>query len=330
MDFFEQSMPNLNDIKQPIAAEWNAFEAQFSSIFQSADTLLDTVLRYVHQRQGKQIRPILTLLAAKLTGTISQSTHLAATAMEVLHTASLLHDDVVDAADERRGMPSANNRFDNRTAILVGDYLLTKSMDCIEQTHNDKLLQCLVVLGKEIARGELLQLQYAYRQPTEVHYYEIIRRKTAVLFAICMQAGAISAGASSEQAEKLYAFGENLGICFQIKDDIFDYTPQAKVGKPTLNDLREGKFTLPVIHAMEQASEAEAARIVEIAKNGDLIEKNSDFLYQFVAQNGGIAYAQQQMAAYRRKALDCLADFADSTEKKSLCDILDFVLQRPN
>ncbi|MGN0187287.1 MAG: polyprenyl synthetase family protein [Paludibacteraceae bacterium] len=323
-------MPTLNDIKQPIAVEWNDFEALFSTVFQSTDTLLNTALQYVHRRLGKQIRPLLTLLAAKTVGNIGHATHLAATALEVLHTASLLHDDVVDAANERRGMPSVNSRFDNRTAVLVGDYLLTKSMDYIAQTRHQELLQCLVELGKEITRGELLQLQYAYRQPTEANYYEIIRRKTAILFAICMQAGAISVGASPEQSAQLYAFGENLGICFQIKDDIFDYTPQAQVGKPTLNDLREGKFTLPIIYAMKQQPEAEAAHIVEIAKNSDFIEKNSEFLYQFVAQNGGIEYAQQQMGYFRRKAIACLEDFADSAAKKSLFDILDFVLQRPN
>lgn len=328
--FVDTSMPTLNDIKQPIAAEWDTFDALFSSVFQSTDTLLNAALRYVHQRRGKQIRPILTLLAAKTIGCINQATHMAATALEVLHTASLLHDDVVDAADERRGMPSVNRQFDNRTAVLVGDYLLTKSMDCIAQTNNHDLLQCLVTLSKEITRGELLQLQYAYQQTTEEHYYEIIRRKTAILFAICMQAGAISAGATPEQCAKLYAFGENLGICFQIKDDIFDYTPQAQVGKPTLNDLREGKFTLPIIHAMEQVGKTTSAHIVEMAKNNDLIDKNKDFLYDFVAQNDGIEYARQQMEVYRSKAMDCLADFADSTEKKSLCDILDFVLQRTN
>lgn len=323
-------MADLNEIRKPIAAEWRKFETLFGSVFQSRDTLLQTALDHVAQRKGKQIRPTLTLLAAQAAGGINASTHLAAAAFEVLHTASLLHDDVVDCTDERRGRPSVNARFGNQTAILVGDYLLTKSMELMVQTESLNLVQCLVELGKETTRGELLQLQNAYQPAAEPVYYETIRRKTAALFANCALAGALSVGATPQQAEALRGFGENLGICFQIKDDIFDYTPQAHIGKPTLNDIREGKFTLPLIHAMQRAPEAEAKRIVEMTKNADEMAENSIFIHQFAEQYGGIGYAHGKMEGFRQKSLDCLAVFADSDTKQSLRRLLDFALEREN
>ncbi len=328
IEFHVSTMSNLDTIKLPIANEWQEFETMFSAVFESSDALLSAALAYVKQRKGKQIRPILTLLSAKIAGEITQKTHLAATALEVLHTGSLLHDDVVDETHERRGVPSLNSKFDNRTAVLVGDYLLTKSMNCMAQTHHDDLITCFVNLGEEITRGELLQLQNAFKPTAEHAYFETIRRKTAALFATCTLSGAISANATPEHQTALQLFGENLGICFQIKDDIFDYTPQTQVGKPTLNDIREGKFTLPIIHAMKKASENDKNRIFEIAKNADLIEENREFLYQFVEENGGLIYAQQKMEEFRQKAIDCLTIFPDSETKKSLLDVLEFVLER--
>ncbi len=323
-------MVELNEIRKPIANEWHTFETLFETAFQSHDTLLQSALSHVMRRKGKQIRPTLTLLAAQLAGNINARTHLAAAALEVLHTASLLHDDVVDCTNERRGCSSVNAQFGNKTAILVGDYLLTKAMELMVRTDALNLVKCLAELGKEITRGELLQLQNAYQPADETVYYETIRRKTAALFACCTLTGALSVGATPQQVEALHHFGEHFGICFQIKDDIFDYTPQAHIGKPTLNDLREGKFTLPLIYAMRQAPETETKRIVEMAKNADEIDQNKTFVQQFVAQYGGIAYAHQKMNEFRQKSLDYLAIFDDSDTKQSLCQLLDFALEREN
>lgn len=323
-------MADLDEIRKPIANEWHDFETVFDTAFQSPDPLLQSAMRHIAQHKGKQVRPTLTLLAAKMAGEINRKTHLAAASFEVLHTASLLHDDVVDCTDKRRGILSVNARFGNQTAVLVGDYLLTQSMEFMVQSASLELVQCLVDLGKEVTRGELLQLQSAYQPAGESVYYETIRRKTAALFANCALAGALSAGATQEQAEALRAFGENLGICFQIKDDIFDYTPQARIGKPTLNDIREGKFTLPLIHAIDNAPETEAKRIVEMVKNADENAENSMFIHQFVEQFHGIAYAYEKMNVFRRKSLDCITIFEDSEAKQSLQRLLDFVLERNN
>ncbi len=323
-------MVELNEIRKPIANEWQKFETLFADAFQSHDPLLHSALSHVAGCKGKQIRPTLTLLAAQMAGGINIKSHLVAAAFEVLHTASLLHDDVVDSTNERRGRSSVNAQFGNKTAILVGDYLLTKSMELVVRAENLNLVRCLAELGKEITRGELLQLQHAYQPTDEAAYYEIVRCKTATLFANCALAGALSAESTPQQIEALQKFGGNLGICFQIKDDIFDYTPQAHIGKPTLNDIREGKFTLPLIYALKCAPEADAKQVVDIVKNADEIDKNRTFIQQFVEQNGGIDYAQQKMDEFRQKSLDCLAIFADSDTKKSLLQLLDFVLEREN
>lgn len=320
-------MPNLDDIKQPIATEWLDFEQTFDTAFCGNSVYENLVLSYIKQRKGKQLRPILTLLSAKICGEIGKKSHLAAAALEVLHTSSLLHDDVVDNATARHGQPSVNVQFDNRTAVLVGDLLLTKAMNFMTQTADCQMIDTLVRLGNEIAHGELLQLELAHKIPAESEYFDIIKAKTAILFASCMHLGAISANCTEKSRLAAEQFGMNLGICFQIKDDIFDYTPQANIGKNTLSDIREGKFSLPMIHAIENEPSAKN-RIVEISKSAEKIEENSEFLFDFVARNGGLDYANQKMAEYRQKAIENLSIFPDSTEKKSLVRLLDFVLER--
>jgi octaprenyl-diphosphate synthase len=323
-------MADLNEIRKPLADEWQRFEALLDTAFDSPDALLQSALNHVAKSKGKQLRPTLTLLSAQVAGQINARTHLAAASFEVLHTASLLHDDVVDCTDQRRGLPSVNARYGNQTAVLVGDYLLTKSMGFMSRTESMDLMRCLVELGKDTTRGELLQQQNAFTLADESVYYEIIRLKTASLFAHCALAGALSAGATPEKVDALQHFGENLGICFQIKDDIFDYTPQANIGKPTLNDLREGKFTLPIIQAIKNADETAKKRIVDIAKNADEIAKNGTWVQQFVLQNGGIDYANEKMDYFRAKALDCLAIFPENNARNALAALLDFALERNN
>ena len=223
---------------------------------------------------------------------------------------------------------SANALFDNRTAVLVGDYLLSKSMQFIAETGETELYAQLALLGNILTRGELLQLQHSYSIPTEEDYIEIIKKKTAVLFTISAESAAISVGATSEQREALRQFAEYLGICFQIKDDIFDYTPNAQIGKPTLNDIREGKFTLPLIHALESIHANEASLILDAVKKRQFTE---DFFYNIgslVARTGGIEYAEQRMAYYKVEAEKALSIFSDSEIKQALLNLLEFTTQR--
>jgi len=321
-------MNEVELIKAPIIEDLKQFEALFATAFDTSDNLLGSVFTHLQQRKGKQIRPILVLLSAKICGQINEKTYFVAAAFEILHTASLIHDDVVDNTFERRRQPSINALFNNKTAVLTGDYLLTTSMDFMARAHDFELTNCLVELGKEITVGELLQLQNAYKEANENHYYEIIRKKTAILFALCMEGGAISTKGSEEQKRTLRAFGENLGICFQIKDDIFDYTPKADIGKPIFNDIREGKITLPLIHALTKASENERKKISEIIKNSDLIDKNISFLDELVKRYQGIEYAQKKMEEFRTKAYNCLIDFPNNDVKQALLATLDYVLVR--
>ena len=319
---------NYESIKAPIIAEFALFQQFLDSAFSAEEQLLKKVLDHVRTQKGKQVRPVFTLLCAKLCAVPNNKTINVAAAYELLHTASLIHDDVVDNTMERRGQPSANALFDNRTAVLVGDYLLSKSMQFIAETGVLELYTQLALLGNVLTRGELLQLQHSYSIPTEEDYIEIIKKKTAVLFTISAESAAISVGATTEQREALRQFAEYLGICFQIKDDIFDYTPNAQIGKPTLNDIREGKFTLPLIHALESIHANEASLILDAVKKRQFTE---DFFYNIgslVARTGGIEYAEKQMEQYRQKAIEALSIFADSEIKQSLLDLLAFTIQR--
>ena len=315
-------------IKNPIIAEFALFQQFLDSAFSAEEQLLKRVLDHVSTQKGKQVRPVFTLLCAKLCATPNNKTINVAAAYELLHTASLIHDDVVDNTMERRGQPSANALFDNRTAVLVGDYLLSKSMQFIAETGELELYKQLALLGNVLSRGELLQLQYSYSIPKEEDYIEIIKKKTAVLFTISAESAAISVGATLEQREALRQFAEYLGICFQIKDDIFDYTPNAQIGKPTLNDIREGKFTLPLIHALESIHANEASMILESVKKRQFTE---DFFYNigsFGARAGGIEFAEQRMAYYKVEAERAVSIFPDSEIKQALLNLLEFTVQR--
>ena len=321
----------LSQIKAPINAEFEQFKSTFDTAFRSAeDKLLLSVLDHIHQQTGKQIRPIFTLLCAKLCGTPNDNTMRVAAGYETLHTASLVHDDVVDNTLQRRSQPSANAIFDNKTAVLTGDYLLSKAIQFVSDTRSPELFDILCTLSRTLAEGELLQLEHAYSVPTEEEYVEIIRRKTAILFTATAQSAAITVGATPSQIEALRRFAEALGICFQIKDDIFDYTPSAKIGKPTLNDIREGKVTLPLLHTLAQVPANVAMDILARAKQGDFSEEYFYNIGALVAKHHGIEYAECRIDHYLGIARQALMEFPQSDVRESLDKLLIFTTTRTN
>lgn len=323
----------MNDsqvIKKPIAAEFAKFEELFEASFKTNDPILKQVYAHVLATKGKQIRPILTLLAAKLCGNVNHSTYFAAIGLELLHTASLIHDDVVDETPQRRGAPSVNNAFNNKVAVLSGDYLLSQVFSYAGKFDDKRLIDAFTSLGKTLAEGELLQLEnYNRPQFDEKNYLQIITKKTAVLFSTCMYTGAVSAVLSTdEQIEKLRLFGEYLGICFQIKDDIFDFTNSKEIGKPTANDIREKKITLPLIYAYHHASDEERAEADRLLKMPELDAEAIAFFINLAYKKGGIEYSEFRMEEYRQKAIDLLADFSNKEIVDALITAMDYVVKR--
>lgn len=319
----------LSQIKAPIVTEFEKFKTVFDSAFTSAeDKLLLSVLEHIHQQTGKQIRPIFTLLCGKICGKINDNTLRIAAGYETLHTATLVHDDVVDNTLQRRGQPSANAVFDNKTAVLTGDYLLSKAIQFISNTKNAELFDILCNLSRTLAEGELLQLQHAYSVPTEDEYIEIIRRKTAILFIASAESAAITVGANEKQISALKRFAEFMGICFQIKDDIFDYTPNAKIGKPTLNDIREGKATLPLLHTLKQIPTSVALEILTKAKNNEFSEEYFYNIGTLVAKHHGIEYAECKIDHFLEEARKALKEFEESDMRNALEKLLTFTITR--
>lgn len=321
-------MNKVEEIKAPIAEELETFNKVFSSAFNGTGGLLNSILLHLHKERGKQIRPILLLLSAKLCGAVTPESYLTASAFETLHTASLIHDDVVDNTFQRRNQPSVNALYDNKASVLIGDYLLTLAMDFISRTRNFDLADCFVSIGKELAKGELLQLEMAFQEASERVYFDVIQKKTAILFAQCAKGGAISVNASKEEQQKLFDFGNYLGICFQIKDDIFDYTRKADIGKPTFNDIREGKITLPLIRTLELATEEERNFVYQTMKEQHFDNEHLDQIQNYIERYEGIAYAMGCMEHYKQKAFKELASFKDSETKLALILLLDHVLDR--
>jgi len=322
-------MTLIQHIKSPILSEMQSFNSRFKTELITENEILTNVCEYLLQSTGKQLRPMLTLLSAKLCGEINPSTLDGAIALELLHTASLIHDDVVDDAYERRGNPSVKAHWNNKVAILSGDYLFSKSLKCVLKTKNLEIMNIISNIVIHLCEGELMQL--ANQQQTiitEAAYFEIIRKKTAILFSSCTEIGGLSARASKSQLEHLRNFGDYVGICFQIKDDLFDYTESVLIGKPTGNDLREGKFTLPLIFALDSAQDATKEMVVRMIQSKDFSEENIVFVSQFVHEHGGIAYAEKQMEMYKNKALEELKDFKDSEVKVSLIACAEYATSR--
>lgn len=324
-------MDTLSLIKQPIETELGDFIELFNHALDHEDGLLQTVLNHIKQRAGKRMRPILILLVAKNFGQVSSVTQHAAVGLELLHTASLVHDDVVDEAAERRGQASVNADYDNKVAVLVGDYVLSTALLHVSYTHSEIIVRRLAELGRTLSDGEILQLaNIQSKKVTEEVYYKIIERKTAALFEACAAIGAESAGATEEEVEAARLFGKNLGIVFQIRDDIFDYyDSEAEIGKPTGNDLAEGKLTLPIIYALNSTENEEMNALARKVKAHDVTREEIEKLVAFAKDNGGIEYAERRMWDFHAEAQSFIDTYVkDENVRTSLQTYLDYVIKR--
>ncbi len=325
-------MDYLSRIKQPIESELSDFNSLFAEALSHTDGLLSQALAYIRQRTGKRMRPILIMLMARNYGEVSAVTQNAAVGLELLHTASLVHDDVVDESEERRGQASVNATYDNKVAVLVGDYLLSTALLHVACTRNTEIVRYLAELGRTLASGEILQLSNIDNEKiSEDVYYQVISQKTAALFEACCAIGALSAGASEEDIERAKKFGQNLGIIFQIRDDIFDYYDSPEIGKPTGNDMAEGKLTLPVIYALNSTADEEMMRLAYKVKERTATAVEIARLVEFAKQNGGIDYAKQRMEDFHSESMAFINTQVRSEElKDSLSAYLDFVIRRDN
>jgi len=319
----------IDQIRKPVEKEFYQYEKLFDESIQTNQFKLNKVLSYLKSQKGKEIRPVLVLLTAGLFGNISFESIKTAVSLEFLHTASLMHDDVVDNTYQRRSGFSVKALWNNKSAILVGDYFLSKSATLSAQVNNRKITSLLAELACDLAVGELLQMSNESRLIIdEQAYYEVIRKKTAKTFAICTSAGAISAEADPEAVKHLYMYGEHLGMIFQLKDDIFDYFDSDLIGKPTSNDLKEGKMTLPLIFALKNSDKKEIKPYMNIIRNRDFSQKNLSSINVFVKEAGGVKYAEKCMEDQRILALDELGSFADSSYKRSLMSCVDYFIFR--
>ena len=324
-------MDTLSLIKQPIETELVDFIDLFNHALNHEDGLLQVVLNHIKQRAGKRMRPILILLMAKNFGKVSRVTQHAAVGLELLHTASLVHDDVVDEAAERRGQASVNADYDNKVAVLVGDYVLSTALLHVSYTHSEMIVRRLAELGRTLSDGEILQLaNIQNKEITEEVYYKIIERKTAALFETCAAIGAESAGATEEQVEAARLFGKNLGIVFQIRDDIFDYyDSEVEIGKPTGNDFAEGKLTLPIIYALNATQDEDMMRLVHKVKAHNVTHEEVETLVRFAKENGGIEYAERRMWDFHAEAQRFIDQYViDENIRTSLQTYLDYVIKR--
>ena len=323
-------MDAQQQIRKPIEAEMSQYKQVFDSFLVHSNPLLQKVLRVIGSRQGKMMRPMLTLLAAKLLGgEVNDNTIYTAATFEFFHTASLVHDDVVDESEERRGLASVNQAFGNQVAVLVGDFILSNALFCAAKTGSSRLIEIVSVAAQNLASGELLQLNNVKNQAIdEAVYFDIIRGKTAALFAACAEAGALSVLADEATMKAMHDFGESVGICFQIRDDIFDYHHDPSIGKPTGNDMKEGKLTLPLIHALLTTDNPEMLALARRVKAGQVTQEEIDILVDFTKENGGIDYAEEVMNAYAEKAKHLLDRFPDSDVKRALDAYVDFVIER--
>lgn len=323
-------MDSLSLIKQPIEREYNAFVDLFNRAMTHDDMLLGNALTHIRQRGGKRMRPLLTLLLAKNFGEINESTLNAAVGLELLHTASLVHDDVVDESNERRGQPSLNVSFNNKVAVLVGDYILSTALLLVSKTHNNLIVESLSILGQTLASGEILQLSNVQNPDfSEQVYYEIIRKKTASLFQTCGRLGCLSVNASQEDIEQAALFGDTLGMMFQIRDDIFDYYDSREIGKPTGNDMTEGKLTLPVLYALKAQPSAAMVTLARKVKANSINTDEIAVLVEFTKRSGGIEYAEQRMQDFYDKSMVFIKERVKKNEvRDALVTYLDYVMKR--
>lgn len=324
-------MDYLSIIRRPIEDELSDFIELFNRSLYHDNGLLQQALDHIRQRAGKRMRPILILLMARNYGKVTDVTQHAAVGLELLHTASLVHDDVVDESSERRGQESVNQMFGNKVAVLVGDYILSTALLHVSFTHSETIVRYLSNLGRTLSDGEILQLSNIdNKEISEEVYYNIIKNKTAALFEACAGIGALSAGVAEENVDKAKLFGQQLGIIFQIRDDIFDYyDDEKKIGKPTGNDMAEGKLTLPVIYALNSTGDKEMLELAKKVKKHTITADEIATLVDFTIKNGGIEYADKRMWDFHREAQTFLEnEVKDPAIKEALQAYLDFVIER--
>lgn len=322
-------MGKLDEIRKPVAEEMKEFQKRFKSAVHSNVALLNIITSYALRQKGKQIRPLFVFLTSKMLGSVTESTYTAASLIELLHTATLIHDDVVDESYERRNLFSINALWKSKTSVLLGDYFLSRGLLLAVEKNDHALLDIVSDSMKEMVEGELLQLQKSRSLNISIEeYYEVIRKKTATLIASCTAGGAKSVNSSQEVIDTMYDLGINIGIAFQIKDDLFDYQDRGKIGKPTGNDLREKKFTLPLIYSLDQCEKKERKSILRMISNGSMHNEKIDHIVRFVRSKGGLEYAEQQMLLYKQKADDILMQFPDSEARTALMDLVKFTVER--
>lgn len=323
------NMYNLEEIKQPVQQNLDEFEKRFRSSMKSSVPLLDTVTRYLYKRKGKQMRPMFVFLTAKMCGKITESTYRAASLIELLHTASLVHDDVVDDSNERRGFFSINALWKNKIAVLVGDFMLSRGLLIALEGKDHELLRIVSTAVQEMSEGELLQIEKARRLDiSEEVYFEIIRKKTASLISSCCACGAFSSGVSDEVTLKMKQFGELVGISFQIKDDLFDFETGNRTGKPNGIDIKEQKMTLPLIHMLSTLPAREKRQTIRTIKSYHDDPVRVAGIIEQVNHSGGISYARSKMLEYRQKALDMLDTMPHSEAREALAQLVIFTTER--
>jgi octaprenyl-diphosphate synthase len=322
-------MPNLQDIRRPVAEEMKTFQSTFRDSIRSNVTLLNLISAYILRNKGKQMRPLFVFLTAKMTGNITDSTYTAATLIELMHTATLIHDDVVDESYERRGLFSMNAIWRSKLSVLMGDYFLARGLMLASRKRDHDLLDIVADAVNEMSEGELLQLQKSRKLNIDTaSYYEVIRKKTATLIAACTASGAKSSGASQETIARVYQMGIDIGMAFQIKDDLFDYQPRGVTGKPAGNDLKEKKFTLPLIYALEQSSRSEKRSVYKLIRNGSMSNDKISRVVDFVKAHDGLNFAEQKMHEFKKKAEEVLYSFPESSARQALLDLVTFTVER--
>lgn len=320
----------MSVIKQPISNELAAFIDLFNSTLEHEYGLLQNVLDHIRQRGGKRMRPMLILLIAKNYGGVNMVTQNAAVGLELLHTASLVHDDVVDESDERRGQASVNASYNNKVAVLVGDFILSSALLRVSETSNKTIIRKLAKLGQTLSAGEVLQLTNIDNEEiSEDVYYQVIKQKTAALFEACCEMGALSAGVDENDLSEIREFGSNLGLAFQIRDDIFDYYESSEIGKPTGNDMAEGKLTLPVIYALKSTGDERMIELARKVKKRTITTDEIADLVAFTKANGGIEYAEQKMRYFHDLGVDFIEKNVNSEDiKTALTAYLDYIVLR--
>lgn len=321
-------MRNLNEIKRPVTEELAAFQKVFRDAVKSKVPLLDVIMRYILKAKGKQMRPLVVIYSAKLFGEVNDATYRAATLVELMHTATLVHDDVVDDSSQRRGRFSINALWRNKIAVLVGDYLLSRGLLVALEHKEYKTLDIVSKAVKQMSEGELLQIEKARKLDIEEDiYYEIIRKKTASLLASCFAAGAASS-ATDVEIEKMRQIGEQAGMAFQIKDDLFDFVKGNSTGKPSGIDIKEKKMTLPLIYALNQVSGSQKRKMIQIVKRYNTDPKKVDWLIEKVVASGGIQYASEKMLEFKNRAIELLREFQENEAREALEQLIEFTIER--